>query len=310
MPADAPMLPRLPINRPTTINYTVTAETEIGSPNVQSSKASQMIGYMAPGVVRKEIAEGNLRGVYFSPQNEGPHPAVMLVTGSGGGANETMGALLASKGFATLAIAHFSYEGRPSTLMDVPLEYFRNGMDWVRSTAGAERVALVGRSRGGEGVLVIASHWPEKVGAVIANVPSNIAWPGCCGVEEANRPTWTLNGKGIPTAPYSFEEGKAFHNSTEIRNWRRFFMPAMLADDKGVIAVEKIEAPILLISGEADAIWSSSIASELVIARLKRNNFPYFYEHISYSGVGHFAAVPQSITSMTGRPFLHPITKT
>ena len=54
----------------------------------------------------------------------GPFPGVIDIFGTAGGLNEHKASLLASRGFATLALAYFSYKTLPKHLSDVPLDYF------------------------------------------------------------------------------------------------------------------------------------------------------------------------------------------
>ena len=55
---------------------------------------------------------------------EGPHPGVIDMFGSAGGLMEIRSTLLASHGFAVLALPFFKYEDLPSTLEDVTFDYF------------------------------------------------------------------------------------------------------------------------------------------------------------------------------------------
>lgn len=57
------------------------------------------------------------------------------------------------------------------------------------------------------------------------------------------------------------------------------------------IPVEQIKAPILLISGKADALWPSYDMSEAIVRRLQAASFPYAYQHLSYEGAGHMVFV-------------------
>ena len=67
-------------------------------------------------------------------------------------------------------------------------------------------------------------------------------------------------------------------------NWERY--PA------AEIPVERINGPVLLISGAASTAWPETAMSDKVIARLKANNFPFTYQHVRYENAGHglFAA--------------------
>ena len=56
---------------------------------------------------------------------------------------------------------------------------------------------------------------------------------------------------------------------------------------EALIPVEKIGAPVLLLSGKADSMWPSSAMSDLVIRRLDERSFPYEHRHIAYENSGH-----------------------
>ena len=61
---------------------------------------------------------------YFA--GEGPFPGIIDMYGTGGGLLQYRAALLASKGFVTLALAYFNYEDLPKE-MTLDLEYFDVG---------------------------------------------------------------------------------------------------------------------------------------------------------------------------------------
>jgi dienelactone hydrolase len=67
---------------------------------------------VGPGVTVKLLDEDGLRGAWFLPPGDGPHPAVIVLGGSEGGLPVRSAApLLASHGYATLALAYFGLPG-------------------------------------------------------------------------------------------------------------------------------------------------------------------------------------------------------
>ncbi|XP_036387775.1 bile acid-CoA:amino acid N-acyltransferase-like isoform X2 [Megalops cyprinoides] len=72
--------------------------------------------YMAPGVRRVAIREGGVVGTLFLPPGPGPFPVVLDLWGMGGGLVEYRSALLASQGFASLALAYFGHRDIPGPL--------------------------------------------------------------------------------------------------------------------------------------------------------------------------------------------------
>ena len=58
-------------------------------------------------------------------------------------------------------------------------------------------------------------------------------------------------------------------------------------DPAGIIRVEQITGPILLIASKMDTMWPSEAAAEQIMKRLRENDFSYSYQHLSYDCGGH-----------------------
>ncbi len=306
LPPTAPRAPRLDPAAPAAITLRA-ADGGTESASIATLRS------VDPAVTIRKVSEADLRGLYFEPGDEGPHAAVLVVTGSGGGVNFRAAGALASKGFAVLALAHFGYEGRPDELTNIPLEYFETAIKWLQAETGVDRVGLLGDSRGGEGVLLIASIFPDLVGAVSAGVPSNVVWGGCCTASAVREPAWTLNDAPLDFSPYPFDEGRwGFEFLADKVGFRDFYLPGMMAsgdDNPATIRVENIKAPVMLQSGAADLMWPSSIAAERIANRLKANDFPHPVENHIYAAAGHGATFGAPVTSRTPE-VTHPVTGT
>ncbi|XP_078528034.1 bile acid-CoA:amino acid N-acyltransferase-like isoform X2 [Lissotriton helveticus] len=105
--------------------------------------------YAAPGVQRIAIREGRVRGGLFLPPGDGPFPGVIDMFGGAGGLMEFRSGLLASRGFATLALAYFAYDDLPDTLTEVDLEYFEEAADLLLKHPKTEASLLRTRERSG-----------------------------------------------------------------------------------------------------------------------------------------------------------------
>ncbi len=100
--------------------------------------------------------------------------------GAGGGLSEGGAETLASEGLAALALAYFGIDRLPHELVEIPLEYFEKAIAWLRAQPGvdAERVAVVGNSKGGELALLLGATYPEDVKAIVGYSPSAVVWQG------------------------------------------------------------------------------------------------------------------------------------
>jgi dienelactone hydrolase len=236
---------------------------------------------VAEGVQQIKV-EGQLHGVLFLPNTKERRPGVLVVGGSEGGMPLGKAAWLASRGYAAFALAYFRYDDLPPLLEGIPLEYFGSALAWMmqRPEISADRIAVVGTSRGGELALQLGSMYPQ-IKAVVAYVPANVRYPACCGNTRVPY-AWTWQGQGLA---FEFPRGRG-------RNPE----PAPGA----AIAVEHTHGPILLISGEDDGVWDSTGMANAIVGRLKQTHFPYSYEHLKYPHAGHRAGRPQIVPTWHG----------
>jgi hypothetical protein len=130
---------------PTRVTITVEADDSVTA----SRKIERL--FVADGVERVPVRESGLVGTLFLPTGSGACPGVLVFSGSGGGAEEGRAALLASHGFAAFALAYFTAPTLPENLVDIPLEYFETGLEWMAQHPGvrADRIGVTGGSRGG-----------------------------------------------------------------------------------------------------------------------------------------------------------------
>jgi dienelactone hydrolase len=274
------------------IDVTLTATTNVE--RVQSTITRLPVD---PGVHISTVSDDGLVGMYFRPEGDGPFPSVLVVGGSAGGFSgaDTTAALLASRGFASLALAYFGLPGLPAGLAEVPLEYFAVGIHWLSARPEVKgRVAVMGRSRGGELALLLAATFPQ-VGAVVAQSPSGVAWGSFGPGSGPDVAAWTFAGRAVPWLPS--EEGPAWEEVYKSRPL--VCTPGVLADLSDVEAVRRAEieieratCPILMISGEDDALWPSTTMTELVEKRAQRLGFIHSLVHLRFPDAGHLCSLP------------------
>ncbi|MCL0029938.1 dienelactone hydrolase family protein [Dehalococcoidia bacterium] len=244
------------------------------------------------GVSVTEIRDNGLVASFCLPGTTGKHPGVIVLGGSEGGKDAAIptAKLLAEQGYAALVLAYFGVEQLPQKLEEIPLEYFKQAIDWMASNPSVEsrRIGLIGTSRGGEAALLVSATYPE-ISAVVAYVPSDVVFQGInysWSRERSLKSAWTLHGQPLPFVPfvYSFR-----------LMWRHGFLLASYlgglqdqeAVERAIIPVERINGPILLISGKEDRVSPSTMACNRIVERLSQHNFPFPFEHLSYEDAGH-----------------------
>jgi dienelactone hydrolase len=255
-----------------------------------------------------ELRDRGLVGRFFTPDGEGPFPRILVLGGSEGGLDsEDVAALLSSHGYAALALAYFGADGLPKSLEEIPLEYFKRGIDWILSDRRVRRggIALAGTSKGAEASLLLGAHYRE-VRAVVGWVPSGLVWSCLCS--SPGRSSWSFQGRPIPFVPEgtdpTYRPPKGLPIRPAVNYLYRLRNEADVA--KAAIPVEQINGPVLLISGGDDQLWPSGLLAKGVMDRLKKNAHPFADRHLSYESAGHLigkAYLPAGSTLIAGGRF-------
>lgn len=273
---------------------------------------------VASNVVSTPVRDGRIRGTLFAIKGATNAPGVIVLGGSDGGNLWVfVAALLAAHGMVALSLPYFAFEDLPKDLVEIPLEYFGEAVDWLRRRpeVGAAGVGVLGMSRGGEAALLAGASLPG-VAAVVALVPSGVTGGGIgADFSAMAKSAWTHHGAPFavfppPGDPLTFNEAqRAFATGAPFVGAPAMLRALQSAGDRVedvAIPVERTRGPILMISAEDDQLWASSTLTEIADRRLRRAKFPHVYEHVRYPNAGHFAVLPPNLptTSNWGR---HPV---
>lgn len=253
-------------------------------------------------------AKIGLSGVLAEPKGQHSRAGVLLLGGSEGGMHERDAVALAGEGFSVLALAYFGAPGVPSSLKDIPLEYFSRAIDFLVNR-GVDSVGILGGSRGGEAALLIASRDP-RVGAVVSVVGSGVVTPGIDYSQGTldrilGNPVaaWTIDGEPVRALPYSVTDdvsaAVAINGTVMLRAHFSLLPTDEIELDRVSIPVEHSQAAILMIAAEQDAMWDSVAYHEVAADRLTRAGYPHPWRNVVLAGAGHGIAGPpgQPITS-------------
>lgn len=183
-----------------------------------------------------------------------------------------------------MALAYFGVSGLPPALERIPLEYVERALKYLRAQPDVDtaRIGMGGVSKGGELTLLFASMRPE-IHAVAAFVPSGVVFQSIAdGYPRTS--SWTYHGRDVPFVPYGAVDRPA--NIAEI--YRAGLEQASRETlEAATISVERINGPLLLLSGRADTLWPSTMLCEMVVERLLGHAFPHPFEHVAYADAGH-----------------------
>ena len=189
-----------------------------------------------------------------------------------------------AKGYAFLAIGYFGAPGTPDTLNKIAVEAVYNAIRAATKNpaVAADRVAIIGGSRGGDLALLLGSYYPD-IDCVVALVPSHAVFPG--HTAHFSTSLWTYQDRELPFVPVN-EAAVPFLMKHDLRGAFTAMLQDTVAAQSAAIRVERIKAPILLLSATTDEIAPTTPMCINMMARLKRHHFSYPYEHHAIVG-GH-----------------------
>lgn len=271
-----------------------------------------------PDVAITSVRHNGLVGTLYQPKNQqNKHPALIVLSGSEGGFRHEQAALLASEGYVAFALAYFIHNQReytdlpheyPSKIYNIHLEYFKNAIDYLQQqpNVDANKIGIVGTSRGAELALLLGTVFPELC-CVVAYVPNHAvqaAFGPSDHLKDETEPSWTYREKPIACSPLKVKNVDWFGHKPVIL--KHGFVTKSASTDH-LISVENINGPVLLISGGDDNMWPSQIMSDLIMERLERKKHRYFTDsqHINYESAGHLIMTPWWPTS--GLHAVHPV---
>ncbi|MED0988349.1 acyl-CoA thioester hydrolase/BAAT C-terminal domain-containing protein [Bacillus nitratireducens] len=216
-------------------------------------------------VTQIEIQE-NFSGKFFLPKKlKGPLPAVLVLGGSLGGFNwsEQVANYLASHGYAALAVAYFDWNGAhllPNQLANVPLEPCLDAMKWLasHSTVDSNKLAIIGYSKGAELALLLASKLEKNdFQALVTLSPSSHIFAGFSMEEALNTSSWSYQGAPVPYLPYPKTNHPLYETNLYDLHSEAIKQSSKEIWEQARISVEKIESPMLIVTGVQDSTWPS-----------------------------------------------------
>lgn len=236
---------------------------------------------LTDGVRRIPVKEGRIRGTLFIPPGKGPFPGILDTNVFRGGPFELRAALLAKRNFAVLALAFQGYQDLPKRADRFHLEYFEEGIDFLRQQPEVkdQKIGLLSISKSGDLALAMATFLPGISATVWINgCNANTLVP--IYYKDICVPPLMFDVKRLKMTPSGFADVGDVMND-----------PMSEEGLPSVIPIERASGNFMFIMSEADRNWRSAYYAKLACDRLKahgKNN----YELVRYEKAGHFIEVP------------------
>lgn len=231
------------------------------------------------------VAQEGFAATYYGAAEEAQPAGILVLGGSEGGKSIYRSKGFIEIGYPVLSLAYFKEPGTPDYLDEIPLEYFDKPFAWFaeRPEMRGKKIVVIGDSKGAELALLLASRTP-KIAGVIGISPSSVVFQGLPQIFWPPRSSWTYKGEPLPFVPYDASQGVHPNNLLPLYVLSLSHTEKV---EKAFLPVEKINGPILLLSGEDDAMWPAADMAEALVNRLKANKFPHAFEHVKYENAGH-----------------------
>ncbi|XP_006782351.1 peroxisomal succinyl-coenzyme A thioesterase-like [Neolamprologus brichardi] len=236
--------------------------------------------YMAPGVRRIPVTEGGLTAALFLPSGPGPFPGLLDLWGGGGQLVEYRAALLASHGFASMAIDYLTAKITMETGKMVDNQYFETAYRVLQQhpQVCGSKIAMIGLSFGTSITLKMAVYSEViKLSAAVCISGSHVQ-PVDGSVEEILR-FFQKNG-----------DKTRFSEKNEVI-WRDLLLP-IPTDPSLKVNVGRLQCPLLLVVGEDDQNWPAQESALDIKEMMARAGNSHLLTVLSYPNAGHLIEPP------------------
>ncbi|XP_068595284.1 peroxisomal succinyl-coenzyme A thioesterase-like [Brachionichthys hirsutus] len=236
--------------------------------------------YMAPDVQRIPITEDGVTAALFLPSGPGPFPGVLDLWGGGGKLVEYRAAMLASHGFASLALDYLTPKVTLETGKMVDSDYFEAAYGVLRQHPRVlgSRIAMVGLSFGTSVTLKVAAYSELiKLRCVVC-----------------------ISGSHVQPVDGSIKEMMSFlrENAAKARItddnqviWRDLLLP-IPTDPTLKVDVGRLQCPLLLVVGEDDQNWPARESATDIKAMMERAGNCHLLTVLQYPNAGHLIEPP------------------
>ena len=215
---------------------------------------------------------------------------VIDLFGAAGGIVEFKASLLASRGFATLALAYLGYEDQPSSPSSTNLDYFEEAANWLISHSKVlpHGIGMHAICYGSWIALLTASYQIALIKAIVAISYLVIAFLLPFQLKGRVSDMIPLNDSRVVSSEKS--SIYRFTQPTDID----YMNPTSVFKYLAITPVENINCPVMLVSGTDDLKVSTDFTVKFIFDRLKENGKEHLCTTLRYPQAGHLIEPPYS----------------
>lgn len=206
----------------------------------------------------------------------------------------------AELGFLALSVSLFGAEGLPDGVVEIPLDMFKNAVDFIKKEKAVKHIYAYGASMGSLAVVVAAIHMPEIEKVILVSPPHAIFRGTPDKKHMSNHSAFCWNGEELPYVNLDLEHKKmwqAYHDAYMEKE----------VEEKAALPVERMHADVLFVASEADESWPSAYSVHYMEKRLKDNNYAYKYKSLIYKNASHLLGVTPNLKKHFIIKFMLPL---
>ena len=199
---------------------------------------------------------------------------------------EFKASLLASRGFAALALAYFAYDDLPEAPSFIDMEYFEEAANWLSNHPKVlpHGIGVHSICFGSWISVLMASLKMNAVKTVVAISPFVVAFSS----------PFQYKGKVSNVIPLENTKNVLTKDGSI---WRHSFSTVtdckpQVSKYPAITPVENISCPVLLVFGTGDLNVNSDFATELIFNRLKAHGKEHLCSILHYPEAGHLIEPP------------------
>ncbi|XP_054631894.1 peroxisomal succinyl-coenzyme A thioesterase-like [Dunckerocampus dactyliophorus] len=286
VPGSKPGLRMRKMNVQTPMEFTISVHLGFRTEGFmdQVALASQVVErwYMAPGVRRIPVTKDELSATLFLPSGPGPFPAILDLWGGASQLVEYRAALLASHGFASLALDYLTPKITQDTSNMVDNSYFEKAFGFLQQHPQvlADRIAMLAISYGSSFMLRMLAY-------------SDVVKPTCAVCISGTHVQPIVAKQADIFAFYNQYSDKIQVNEKNQKIMKIMLLP-ITSDPTLKVDVGRVQCPLLLVVGEDDQSWPSSESAVDMKEMMKRAGNSHLLTILSYPNAGHLIEPPYS----------------
>lgn len=243
--------------------------------------------YAGIDMERTTVQRDGFDGCFF-PIDSQTSKVMIVLTGSDGGLKtaSNIARFYHQNGMPALALGYFQTKHTSRNLSNIPLEYLEHAIAWLKKK-GYPKIGIDAFSKGTEYALCSAIAFPG-ISCLVLRSPSYFVSEGLCNRQPCGTSCWSYRGEALPYTAY---RSRTIHKLAALLKAKEFSLLAINAakeiEPASVLPIEKIHAPVLLLSTKSDTIWPSAASGEMLAGRLQANQHPFAFRHVCFAHLSH-----------------------